>query len=74
MDIDEMKKMQLHNEESARESMLMLGYAPNPHCEACYGFGRIHPLKYDGKPDYSQSVMCQELGCLSESYNRKGLI
>lgn len=59
------------NEESAQESMQMLGYAPNPHCEHCKGFGKVHPMNFKGQSDYSQSVMCQEKGCLSESYNKR---
>jgi hypothetical protein len=67
-----------HNEinlniESAQESMAMLGYAPNPYCEHCKGFGKVYPMRYDGKPDYSQSVMCQAKGCLAESYRNRTL-
>lgn len=63
--------MREDNEQSAQAGMQMLGYAPNPHCEHCGGFGRVHPMKFDGKTDYGQSVMCLAKGCLRDSYNNR---
>lgn len=45
----------------------------NPYCEECFGFGKVHPLKYDGKPNYSEAIMCEAEGCLRESYNKRAL-
>jgi len=43
------------------------GYAPNPYCEKCRGFGRVYPRK-DGKVDYSTVATCMAEGCLADSY------
>ena len=59
------------DEESAEEMKKVLGYGPNPHCKACGGSGRVHPMGMNSKPDYSQTEMCREVGCLYESYHKK---
>lgn len=38
------------------------------HCLICLDAGWIHPLKSDGKPDYSKVVKCS---CRQESNERK---
>lgn len=43
------------------------GYAPNPECNKCGGFGKIHPVDMNGKVDYSQVILCDAPGCLQES-------
>lgn len=42
------------------------GYAPNPDCPVCRGFGFVHPLQENGKPDYSNIINCQAPGCLED--------
>jgi hypothetical protein len=67
----EQQVQQRLNEESAEEMKKALGYAPNPRCPKCGGSGRVHPLGLNGKPDYSQTEMCNEVGCLRDSYERR---
>ena len=43
------------------------GYAPNPFCQKCRGFGLIHPHKGDGKIDYSNLIACTEKDCLADA-------
>ena len=62
-----------NNSQMANHMQDTLSFSPNPACERCQGFGRIHPLGYNNKPDYSRLVMCEEPGCLSESFNHKGI-
>lgn len=50
--------------ESCEEQKAMFGYAPNPYCAVCYGFGYVHPLLPGGGPDYSQVINCQAEGCI----------
>ena len=69
----DLSDMTTQNVESAKESMEVLGYAPNPYCKHCGGSGRVHPMLPNGKTDYSQSVMCHAEGCLWESYNKRAL-
>lgn len=54
---------------SCEEQKANYGYAPNPYCAVCHGFGFIHPLLPNGKPDYSQVIYCQAEGCI-ESQKR----
>lgn len=54
---------------SCEEQKSRSGYAPNPHCKVCRGFGFVHPLLPNGKPDYSQVVLCRAEGCI-ESQKR----
>lgn len=49
---------------SCEEQKAQVGYAPNPHCSVCGGFGSVHPLGDDGKPDYAQVIDCQAEGCI----------
>lgn len=51
---------------SCEEQKAESGYAPNPYCAVCHGFGRVHPRLPSGKPDYSQVIPCQAEGCLEE--------
>jgi len=46
------------------------GYAPNPFCDKCNGYGLVHPLTSIGKPDYSQVTNCCAPGCLDESIRK----
>ena len=57
-------------EREAQGMMVEFGYAPNPHCEHCNGLGHVHPMKYDGRADYSKVVMCNKPGCMAESYHK----
>lgn len=50
---------------SCEEQKVQFGYAPNPHCPVCHGFGSVHPLLETGKPDYAQVIDCQAEGCLA---------
>jgi len=49
---------------SCEEWKAEFGYAPNPYCRVCHGFGSVHPLLDTGKPDYSQVIDCQAKGCI----------
>ena len=49
------------------------GYAPKPSCKKCGGFGWYHPLRYDGKVDYTQIAVCNEPECLHQSFINKSL-
>jgi len=49
---------------NCEEQKALYGYAPNPYCPVCHGFGFIHPLLLNGKPDYSQAIYCQAEGCI----------
>lgn len=40
------------------------GYAPNPCCAVCHGFGNVHPLLDSGKPDFARVIPCQAEGCI----------
>ena len=60
--------MKAANKDFAMGMMEKLGYAPNPLCEHCNGFGRVHPIGYDGNPRYGETVMCKAQGCLKDSY------
>jgi DNA replication protein DnaC len=57
--IDEINLNQKYREQS--------GYAANPFCTICNGAGWIHPLKFDGKPDYGAIIPCTGKDCLVES-------
>lgn len=52
----------------AQENMDAYGYAANPFCDKCGGYGRLHPADFNGYPDYSRIVLCKEPGCLAESF------
>lgn len=65
---------QILNEESARESKIMFGYAPDPHCTKCGGFGKVHSIGLDGRTDWAHIEMCNAPGCLLESYNKRSQI
>jgi hypothetical protein len=56
------------NKEHAAEMMSEHGYAPNPYCKHCNGFGKVHPVDRNGKTIWAESVMCGAPGCLSESF------
>ncbi len=43
------------------------GYAPDPFCQICRGFGRLHPLGENGRPDYTKVILCPAPGCMAES-------
>lgn len=43
------------------------GYAPNPFCRVCHGFGFVHPREENGRIDYSNIVPCNQPNCLAES-------
>ena len=45
------------------------GYAPNPNCPVCRGFGCVNPLLPSGKTDYSRTISCEADGCI-ESLKR----
>lgn len=51
---------------SCEEQKAKNGYAPNPYCAVCHGFGHVHPLLPNGKPDYSQTINCQAKGCIAD--------
>ena len=55
------------------ECQMSIGYAPNPGCELCKGFGRIHPRDYDGKVLWNKTILCPAKGCMEESFHRRGL-
>lgn len=59
------------NKELAGVYQVKNGYAPNPACNRCRGFGRIHPVLF-GKVDYTTTIMCDAPGCLKESFNARG--
>ena len=40
------------------------GYAPNPACAVCHGFGCVHPLLESDKVDYSRTISCEAKGCV----------
>jgi DNA replication protein DnaC len=50
-----------------QERRLRRGYAANPHCTVCRGYGFVHPMKGKGQPDYSRFVTCTALDCLADS-------
>ncbi len=50
--------------ERCEEEKSRCGYAPNPYCDVCGGFGFVHPRLHDGKPDYREVISCQADGCL----------
>lgn len=54
---------------SCEDQKAKYGYAPNPYCPVCHGFGFVHPLLPDGKSDYSRVINCQAEGCI-ESQKR----
>lgn len=51
---------------SCEEQKEKYGYAPNPHCLVCHGYGFVHPLLESGKPDYAQTISCQAEGCIMD--------
>lgn len=51
---------------SCEEQKAKDGYAPNPSCSVCQGFGMVHPRLEDGKVDYSTLISCQAKGCLAD--------
>jgi len=59
------------NKVLANEMQMQCGYKPNPACEKCCGFGRLHPLYPDGKVNYGKTIMCDALGCLDESFRSR---
>ena len=61
------------NKATAFEMQQKLGYSPNPACEKCNGFGRVHPLGFDGKPQYDKTKLCEARGCLRDSYEARRL-
>lgn len=50
------------------ESKARNGYAPNPACPVCHGFGLVHPLLSDGKPNYAEIVSCSAKGCITDNW------
>jgi len=42
------------------------GYAANPLCQTCKGFGFVYPRK-NGMPDYTKRVPCTAKDCLADS-------
>lgn len=44
-----------------------LPYSPDPGCSACLGVGFVHPVKENGKADYSRVICCPFPGCLRDS-------
>lgn len=59
------------NTEMADQMQHEFGYSPSPTCDHCKGFGRVHPVKYNGETDWGHSVMCQQPGCLGESFRHR---
>jgi len=51
---------------SCEEQKAERGYAPNPYCAVCRGFGYVHPHLDNGKTDYSRVINCQAQGCLDD--------
>lgn len=49
------------------EQRKRIGYAANPLCKVCRGFGRVYPLKENGTVDYSRTVICTAPDCLADS-------
>ena len=43
------------------------GYAPNPYCVKCHGFGRVYPRKENGQLDTSRTVPCTAPDCLADA-------
>lgn len=62
-----------YNKQMAAEMKERFGYAPNPLCTVCNGFGRIHPIGFNDKPDYTRTIACPAPGCLKESFENRGL-
>ncbi len=46
-----------------------IGYAANPYCKKCHGFGVLYPQDQYGQIDYTQTVRCSETGCLDDAFN-----
>lgn len=55
----------LEENEARRER---IGYAPNPFCDACGGFGFVNP-RFAGKVEYGKQMNCRAPGCLDESFH-----
>jgi len=51
----------------AQEQLEKIGYAANPFCDTCNGYGQLHPTGPSGYPDYSKTVTCKSPGCLADS-------
>jgi DNA replication protein DnaC len=43
------------------------GYAPNPYCIKCHGFGRVYPWKENGQLDTSRTIPCTAPNCLADA-------
>lgn len=43
------------------------GYASNPFCPLCHGIGYVHPVGWDGRPEYSKVIPCKGKDCLADS-------
>lgn len=56
------------NIEDCQDRLEKYGYAPNPYCQVCHGGGFVHPIKYDGKVDYSRVIDCPAPDCIQASY------
>lgn len=51
---------------SCAEQKAEVGYAPNPYCKVCGGYGLVHPQTPEGKTDYANVINCQAKGCLAD--------
>ena len=51
------------NEESRKSN----GYAPNPFCQKCHGFGFVHPRDERGRVDFSKTIACPATDCLADA-------
>lgn len=56
--------------QEAASQLERYGFAPNPFCVVCHGYGLVHPRMKDNKVDYSQTIRCKAPGCLAESYEK----
>jgi len=61
------------NRKYVEECESIQGYSPKLDCQKCGGFGWYHPLRYDGKVDYTQLIACNEPDCLHQSFRNKSL-
>jgi len=43
------------------------GYAANPFCPKCHGFGFLYPRKENGQVDYTKKIPCTAPDCLADA-------